>query len=112
MKRAFVMLTRTMVLLLTVSAWGESARPPKLDKPKEGFGRYVLVLWEPGTPVPGDEKKHMPKMTEPDYGELGATLLITNANWRGGPAGQGGQETREASGRGLDAASVDGRALC
>ena len=82
MKRAYLMLTLAMVLLLAVSAWGESAKPPKLEKPKEGFGRYVLVLWEPGTPVPGDEKKHMPKMAEPDYGELGGTLLITNANWR------------------------------
>lgn len=82
MKRSLMNLAHLMVLLLAVSAWAESPKPPKLEKPKQGDARYALVLWEPGTPIPGDETKHMPKIEEPDYAKFGGTLLFSNANRR------------------------------
>lgn len=82
MKRQWMNAAHVMLLLLAVSAWADSSKPPKFEKPKKGMGRYALVLWEPGTPIPGDEKNHMKKIDEPDYAKLGGTLLFSNANRR------------------------------
>lgn len=82
MKRQWMNAAHVMLLLVAVSAWADPGKAPKFEKPKNGMGRYALVLWEPGTPIPGDEKNHMKKIDEPDYAKLGGTLLFSNANRR------------------------------
>ncbi len=87
MNRKWTNLTRIIVMLAVVSvavaAIGKPQYPAKYEKPKKGMGRYVFVLWEAGTPVPGgDGKKHMGKITEPDFVKLGGTILSSEANRR------------------------------
>ena len=64
--------------------WGERARiQAQPEKPKEGMGRYVVVLWEPGTPIPGGNgTEHHGKIAEPDFTKLGGIVLSSVSNRR------------------------------
>jgi RHS repeat-associated protein len=57
---------------------------PRAQVPvKKGNGKYVMVLWEPGTPIPGgDGKKVMKRVAEPDLSKIGGTLLDARDNRR------------------------------
>jgi RHS repeat-associated protein len=72
---------RAVFLLAAVlSALGIGAAQP--EKPPHGQGKYLLVLWEPGTPVPGKPDERMKKVPEPDLEKLGGRLLAKQANRR------------------------------
>lgn len=55
-----------------------AAGPPPLPP---GMGKYVMVLWPPGTPVPGREGPG-PKNDEPDVEKMGGRVLYQRDNRR------------------------------
>ena len=73
--------TRTLILsallACALAAFGE--RP---ETPPPGMGKYVIVLWSPGTPVPGDPEKRIPDVPEPDVEKHGGRMLGRAANRR------------------------------
>jgi hypothetical protein len=79
--RLAVLLTAVFAGLLATASELESQAQP--GKPKEGMGRYVVVLWEPGTPIPGGNgTEHLGKVAEPDFAKLGGIVLSSEANRR------------------------------
>ena len=80
--RLAVMLAAISAAVIGTAAEKPSQQPTKLEKPQKGMGRYAVVLWEAGTPIPGNNGKHMGKITEPDFAKLGGTVLVTNGNRR------------------------------
>jgi YD repeat-containing protein len=53
------------------------------ERSEKGSGRYFIVLWEAGTPVPGDAaKKIMKKVAEPDIPKLGGKVLFSRGSQR------------------------------
>lgn len=78
-----------LLLLFGVTAFGatevagQAEHGPKLPPPAHGHARYVMVLWDPGTPVPGsDGKELMMDVPEPDLERLGGKLLRRNGQKR------------------------------
>jgi RHS repeat-associated protein len=75
---------KTMRMLIAVAllaaAFGIRADQP--EKPPKGQGKYLIVLWEPGTPVPGKPDERMKRVPEPDIEKLGGRLLAKRANRR------------------------------
>ena len=67
-----------MTLLLTC---GYAFAAPK-ESPPPGMGKYVIVLWEPGTPIPNNPKRFMKRVEEPDIAKSGGKLLATKNNVR------------------------------
>jgi RHS repeat-associated protein len=66
------------IALLPVALFG--AKPPKVPP---GQGKYVMVLWDAGTPVPGSTGgEKIKKVPEPDLGKFGGTLLHKQDNRR------------------------------
>ena len=53
------------------------------EKPEKGSARYIMVLWEAGTPIPGDAaKKIMKRVAEPDIPKLGGKVLFSRGSQR------------------------------
>jgi RHS repeat-associated protein len=79
MKRVMSRIAHLVLIVLTevvfTSAASASSGPP-LERPEKGHGRYVLVLWEPGTPIPGSNPpQYLKKVPEPDIEKLGGKVL-------------------------------------
>jgi RHS repeat-associated protein len=71
----------TLVLTILLGATlAASADAPEMPPP--GMGKYVIVLWSPGTPVPGDSHKRIPDVPEPDVTKHGGRELDRSANRR------------------------------
>ncbi|HEX2834370.1 MAG TPA: RHS repeat-associated core domain-containing protein [Thermoanaerobaculia bacterium] len=71
-----------IVAATTVFAWTNTAfaRPEKLPP---GMGKYVMVLWDAGTPVPGNSAgEKIKKVVEPDLSKMGGTVLHKRDNRR------------------------------
>jgi RHS repeat-associated protein len=78
--RNLILLVASIVLPMNAAAAEAAAKPAK---PPKGHGRYVMVLWEPGTPIPGDDsKQHKKHVPEPDVVKLGGKLLHSKQNQR------------------------------
>jgi RHS repeat-associated protein len=77
MKRALALL---FVQLVAGGAFADRPAAP-LPKPPAGMGTYVMVLWPPGTPLPGSQGvvKDLP---EPDVAKLGGKLHHSKDNRR------------------------------
>src|SRR6266496_2355195 len=45
------------------------------EKPAPGMGLYVMVLWPPGAPIPGDPNGRVKNLPEPDVTKLGGKVL-------------------------------------
>jgi RHS repeat-associated protein len=78
-----------LALLLGMPVYGttevadQASRGPKLPPPANGHGRYVMMLWDPGTPVPGsDGKELMNDVPEPELEKLGGKLLARHGRKR------------------------------
>ena len=54
----------------------------QLEMPPKGQGKYLIVLWDPGTPVPGKKDERMRRVDEPDVAKLGGRVLASQANRR------------------------------
>jgi RHS repeat-associated protein len=52
------------------------------ETPPPGMGKYVVVLWNAGTPVPGEPEKRMKDAPEPDLEKGGGRVLARVANRR------------------------------
>jgi RHS repeat-associated protein len=79
MKTAFACVAA--LVLQAVMAVAASAAPPELPPP--GMAKYLVVLWEAGTPLPGEQatgRKASGK--EPDFAKMGGRVLFTRANRR------------------------------
>jgi hypothetical protein len=75
-----ILLLASIALPMNAVAAEAAAKPAK---PPKGHGRYVMVLWEPGTPIPGnDPKQHRKHAPEPDVAKLGGKLLHSKQNQR------------------------------
>lgn len=68
-----------VVATLTIAAGIGAAQP---ERPPKGHGKYLIVLWEPGTPIPGKKDERMKRVPEPDIAKLGGRLLAKQANRR------------------------------
>lgn len=78
-------IVRTLVAVMLVAvALGIRAdqNSPGPEKPPPGHGKYLIVLWDAGTPVPGHDGEKMKPVPEPDIAQLGGRLLSKNANRR------------------------------
>ena len=73
-----------LLLASVFSAPAFAAEPqspvPTLPAVPAGYARYVVVLWEPGTPLPGGG--YMGRVPEPNFAALGGFVRGTNANQR------------------------------
>ncbi len=67
-----------LVVVGCVTATLSAAGPPPLPP---GMGKYVMVLWPPGTPVPGEEGPGR-KNDEPDVEKMGGRVLYQRDNRR------------------------------
>jgi RHS repeat-associated protein len=80
MKGSTMVLLRSLLLfavfMMTLTL---SANLPALAP---GKARYLVVLWEQGTPIPGSNGKHTGKIEEPDFAKAGGLLLATRRNQR------------------------------
>jgi RHS repeat-associated protein len=65
--------------LLSIAAVTAYADKPALPP---GLGKYVMVLWPAGTPIPGDPKGTVKNVPEPDVEKLGGKLLFKHENRR------------------------------
>src|SRR6266550_1773696 len=66
---------RWLAILLLVHltpAW-LCADPP--EKPAPGMGMYLMVLWPPGAPIPGDPNGQVKNLPEPDVTTLGGRII-------------------------------------
>jgi RHS repeat-associated protein len=63
-------------LAILVAASG-LAEPSKLPP---DLGKYLLVLWEPGSPLPDGSPGQVKKFADPDIAKLGGTVLSKNGN--------------------------------
>lgn len=80
LSRIFLLFALTFGFAFDSVAANANARP---EKPPNGQGRYILVLWEPGTPIPGaDSKKHKKDVPEPDVEKHGGRVLRKSRNQR------------------------------
>jgi RHS repeat-associated protein len=71
---------RMLTLLLLAFAGGSAlADTPALPP---GMGRYVMVLWPAGAPIPGDPKGTVKDVPEPDVTKFGGKLLFKHDNRR------------------------------
>ena len=62
---------------------GRSAGVIAAERPEKGSARYLMVLWEAGTPIPGDAaKKIMKRVAEPDIPKLGGKVLFSRGSQR------------------------------
>jgi hypothetical protein len=69
-----------MVLILALAA---SLSAAKVEKAPPGMAKYLVVLWEPGTPIPGEKGKgYMKRVPEPDWDKLGGRLISKRVNER------------------------------
>ena len=76
--RMIVVLMTLALQLMTVAA---SASQP--DELPPGMGKYVMELWEPGTPMPGSNgRDHVRTVEEPDIAKLGGRELDRKDNHR------------------------------
>jgi RHS repeat-associated protein len=75
-----MMLMRILLLALTVLAIITPLAA--MDAPPPGQARYLVTLWEPGTPIPGHPELHMKRVPEPDFAKLGGKLLHARNNKR------------------------------
>ena len=65
-----------MLSIVAVSAYGDKpALPP-------GMGKYMMVLWPGGAPIPGDPKGTVRDLPEPDVEKLGGKVLRKDQNRR------------------------------
>lgn len=69
--------TPIMAAVLLLGASDATAEP---EKPPRGLGKYVMVLWEPGTPLP-DGNGHAKRADEPDVEKQGGRVLKRHANF-------------------------------
>lgn len=67
---------------LAIAAVALGVRADKPEKPPKGMGKYLIVLWDPGTPVPGKKDERIKKVPEPDIEKQGGRVLSKNANRR------------------------------
>ncbi len=67
-----------LVLQFAIAGAALAARP---ELPPPGMAKYLVVLWEAGTPIPGDEGKKA-SGKEPDFAKLGGRLLFSRDNRR------------------------------
>src|SRR5688572_19067381 len=74
-----MLLALCLALAVAVPLLGDSRLPasetnelPKLEK---GKGRYIMVLWDSGTPIPGSHGGHMKNVQPPDVAKLGGQVL-------------------------------------
>jgi len=68
-------------LLLLFGAFTIAADAP--DPIPEGMAKYVITLWEPGTPIPGDPNgATLPQPPEPDVEKLGGRVVRKYKNYR------------------------------
>lgn len=72
-RRISVCVAGLLLLLPSLALRAEPAAPPP------GLGRYVMVLWEPGTPVGEGQVRRVP---EPDIPALGGSVLHARDNQR------------------------------
>ncbi len=73
-------LLATAILLATVGVNRLHATPQKLPP---GKGKFFVVLWEPGTPIPGAAAPgRTKKVDEPDFAGLGGEVLSKNGTRR------------------------------
>lgn len=71
-----------LLVLAAVTVPAEATKPPKLPKPPAGQGMYMVVLWEPGTPVPDAPAERIERVPEPDIEKVGGRLLEKKNNTR------------------------------
>src|SRR5712691_8109363 len=64
-----------ILLLVYLAPAGLRADPP--PKPAPGMGVYLMVLWPPGAPIPGDPNGHVKNLPEPDVAKLGGKVLFS-----------------------------------
>jgi YD repeat-containing protein len=77
-------LSRFLQLLLVLAIGVSSLRAdrPPHERPPHGKGWYVVVLWEPGTPIEGKKGQYMKDLPEPDLNGLGGKVLHSKNNRR------------------------------
>lgn len=75
-RMSYVSLVVTIVLLFTAGTARSSERPPA------GHGKYVVVLWEPGTPKPDGSGDPIGRIPEPDFAAYGGSVLAKRGNRR------------------------------
>jgi RHS repeat-associated protein len=62
-----------------------AALPAFPDQPETlppGMEKYIVALWAPGTPVPGDPSRRIPDLPEPDMVKLGGRVLKSEGHRR------------------------------
>ncbi|HYK05344.1 MAG TPA: RHS repeat domain-containing protein, partial [Thermoanaerobaculia bacterium] len=67
-----------LVLQFAIAGAAVAARP---ELPPPGMAKYLVVLWEAGTPIPGAEGKKA-SGKEPDFPKLGGRVLFSRDNRR------------------------------
>jgi RHS repeat-associated protein len=77
MKKALALLAA--FVLHFVGAGAVMAEQP--ESPPPGMAKYLVVLWEPGTPVPG-EKGKTASGKDPEFGKMGGRVLFSRGNRR------------------------------
>jgi len=78
MKNAAILL----LLQLTAIAVYAQRPAPRLPPPAAGMGTYLMVLWPPGSPIPGDPTRSVKDHPEPDVTKHGGKVLFKNDHRR------------------------------
>jgi RHS repeat-associated protein len=79
MKTFYFAIVTLLSVLLSPASHAETGVP---DVPPAGQSKYVMVLWEPGTPVPDDPQRKMSRVEEPNVADHGGTLIDKHNNLR------------------------------
>lgn len=70
----------TFALAVGIPSWAFAETSEKVPP---GMGKYLIVLWDAGTPIPGaSSHKVMKRVEEPDYGKGGGRLIEKFDNQR------------------------------
>ncbi len=77
---SFRVARRALFLVLAAVAVNAAAAPPNQIPP--GMGKYVMVLWEAGSPLPDGSPGQIRKFPEPNLASYGGTLLSKSDNRR------------------------------
>lgn len=82
MRTAIMRTIRGLALAVAALAVALGAGAAEPEKPPPGQAKYLIVLWDAGTPVPGRPGERMKKVPEPDVEKLGGRTLAKQANRR------------------------------